>query len=370
MSGIPVRNIWLLMLYASDLFKIRRDRDNQSQEENPEDIPNFVAEILAKLVEERHRRHLSFGYRERHAVLNRVRGRIDTLETERKRLLSRGLVACRFEDMTVDTARNRFVRAALETISLLVVRNDGLAHHCRNLANGMKMAGVAGNPPTLRQIGAERFARHDMMDRDMVAAAMLAFDLALPTESVGTVSLPRPDRDKRWIRRLFERAVGGFYEVVLSPHGWRVRTGKRMKWQVDSKKRTPRAKEILPGMQTDIELDREYQESRRRIVIDTKFSPITTLNQYRSEKILNKHLYQIYAYLRSQEDDEDPFSNHAEGLLLHPSVGVSVDESVVIQGHRIRFATVDLAADTRTIREDLLRAVEPADVGSTVADVR
>jgi 5-methylcytosine-specific restriction enzyme subunit McrC len=116
---IPVRNLWLLMLYASDLFRTR-GIGNVGLEDNPDDLPDLVAEILAHAVEVRQRRRLNLGYRSRDAVLNRVRGRIDVLNTERHRLLDRGLVACRFDELTIDTPRNRFVRAALETISRIV----------------------------------------------------------------------------------------------------------------------------------------------------------------------------------------------------------------------------------------------------------
>jgi 5-methylcytosine-specific restriction enzyme subunit McrC len=44
---IPVRNLWLLMLYASEFF---RDIDSAkvSVEDNPDDIPDLVAEILSE----------------------------------------------------------------------------------------------------------------------------------------------------------------------------------------------------------------------------------------------------------------------------------------------------------------------------------
>ena len=38
-------------------------------------------------------------------------------------------VACRFDELTIDTPRNRYVRAALEAISKVVKRKD-LAHRC------------------------------------------------------------------------------------------------------------------------------------------------------------------------------------------------------------------------------------------------
>jgi 5-methylcytosine-specific restriction enzyme subunit McrC len=44
-------------------------------------------------------------------------------------------------------------------------------------------------------------------------------------------------------------------------------------------------------------------------------------------------------------------------LLLHPAINGDFDESVVIQGHRMRFATVDLAGSHQLIRDRLLGLV-------------
>ena len=228
---IPVRNLWLLMLYASDLFR-NRGIGKVGLEDSPDELPDLVAQILADAVERRQRRRLNLGYRSRDAVLNRVRGRIDVLTTQRHQLLDRGLVACRFEELTIDTLRNRFVRAALESISR-IVRKEELAHRCRSLANGMKAMGVFGIAPTPAQMSTDCFGRNDAADRFMVDAAKLAFDLALPNEEAGANVLALPEREVTWVRKLFEKAVGGFYAVVLQPQGWHVSCGGRLKWQVD-----------------------------------------------------------------------------------------------------------------------------------------
>ena len=350
---IPVRNLWLLMLYASELFRTR-GIGNVGLEDNPDDLPDLIAEILAYAVEVRQRRRLNLGYRSRDAVLNRVRGRIDVLNTERHRLLDRGLVACRFDELTVDTPRNRFVRAALETIARIVQRKD-VSHRCRSLASGMKAMGVSGDVPTRAQMSTDLFGRNDADDKFMVAAAKLAFDLALPTEVAGTNVLTLPEREVTWVRRLFEKAVGGFYDVVLQPQGWRIRCGGTLGWQIEQK--TSGIDKILPTMRTDVVLD--HAPSGRRIVIDTKFTSIVTSGWYREETLRSGYVYQIYAYLRSQVGRGDPLADHASGLLLHPSVGEAVDETVVIQGHSIRFATVDLTASSGEIRSQLLRLCEP-----------
>jgi 5-methylcytosine-specific restriction enzyme subunit McrC len=348
---IPVRNLWLLMLYASDLFRAR-GTERIGLEDNPHDLPDLVAEILARAVEVRLRRRLSLGHQPRAAVLNRVRGRINVLTTERHQLLTRGLIACRFDELTIDTPRNRFVRAALESISRVVRRRD-IAHRCRSLASSLKVMGVSGHAPSRAEIGTFRFGRCDANDQLMIAAAKLAFDLALPTEVAGTDLLYLPDREVTWVRRLFEKAVGGFYDVVLSPEGWRVERGTALGWQIEQQ--TTGIDKILPTMRTDVVLDSD--KSGQRIVIDTKFTSIVTSGWYRDETLRSAYVYQIYAYLRSQVGCGDPYADCASGLLLHPSIGAMVDETVVIQGHSIRFATVDLTGSATEIRSQLLCCV-------------
>jgi len=276
---IPVRNLWLLMLYASELF---RDIDSAkvSVEDNPDDVPDLVAEILSRQVERRLKHNLSFGYQSREAVLGRVRGRINLLYTERHQFSDRGKVACCFEELTVDTARNRFVRAALEEISKIVHRN-ALAHRCRSLAASLRRMGVTGERPGRSEVSVDRFGRHDADDQRMVSAAHLAFNLALPTEAAGTKHLSLPDREITWIRKLYEKGIAGFYDVVLSRQGWRVDAGKTIGWLIDSK--SPGIDKILPSMRTDIVLD--HASAGRRIVIDTKFNSVVTRGWYREETL-------------------------------------------------------------------------------------
>jgi 5-methylcytosine-specific restriction enzyme subunit McrC len=66
---------------------------------------------------------------------------IRILTTERHQLLDRGLVACRFDELTIDTPRNRFVRAALESISRIVRRKD-IAHRCSCVCQVVQICGM------------------------------------------------------------------------------------------------------------------------------------------------------------------------------------------------------------------------------------
>lgn len=356
---IPVRNLWLLMLYASDLYR-QLGSAKIAVEDNPEDIADLVAEILCHQVEHRLARNLSFGYENKVAIVGRVRGRIDSLYTERHRLLDKGKICCRFEELSVDTPRNRYVRAALEQLSKLV-KKAGLVRRCKALVMNLERLGVSKGKPSGYNGKSERFGRHDAEDQKMIAAADLAFSLALPTEFIGQHHLALPDKEVTWLRKLFEKAIAGFYSVTLEKAQWRVLAGRQFNWQVT--KKTAGIDAIMPSMKTDIIIDQ--RDTGCRLVIDTKFNSVTTKGWHREETLRSGYIYQMYTYLRSQEDPCTENTLSSIGMLLHPTVDKELDEVVTIQGHPIWFCTVNLGEAASSIRERLLLLLELVFIGET-----
>ncbi len=365
---IPINNIWLLMLWASVLYrdhtKHLRNQELAGSEEDPENIPNLIAEVLAYAVELRLKRNLSYAFRRRADDLRRVRGRIDLLRTERFALLDKGLVACRFDELTVDTPPNQYVMAALIHLARRVGQSNKnaakqLSTRCRSAASALAAAGVTRDPRLDEPRGRADAARQlryntNPEDRLMLAAAQLAFDLDIPTEQDGTNQMYAVQRDDIWLRRLFEQAVAGFFRVALSPQGWRVHYREKIHWNYSSSP-SKELQDILPSMEPDIMLNRS---DARRIVIDTKFTDITTPGWHRPETLRSGYIYQIYAYVRSQERNDDPASLNSTGVLLHPAIDDNVDESADIQGHRFRFMTVDLSKPSADIRDRLMAIPE------------
>ena len=350
---IPIRNIWLLMLYASDLYR-HHAKTQAGIEENPEDIANLVAEILCHHVEQRLGRNLSFGYQNKVAVLGRVRGRIDMLYTQAHRLLDKAQICCRFEELTVDTPRNRYVRAALEHLSSIKqIDKAKLRHRCRLLAMRLDRIGVSRGKPPGYSSKLERFGLHDAKDKIMLFVADLAFSLALPTEYGDYELISRNKGD--WLRNLFEKAVRGFYQVTLKDT---CEVGaSNFKWQVEDQ--TEAIDNILPQMETDITITNK--SSSECLVIDTKFEGITK-RYFRDEtlrRLHNPYIYQIYAYVMSQHAQDNPQSLKTRGMLLYPSVGDDYDESATIQGHEFKFCTVNLGDDATKIRDRLLDLLPP-----------
>ena len=199
----------------------------------------------------------------------------------------------------------------------------------------------------------------DAHELQMLAAAKLALNLSIPTEKSGGALLPTVNRSETKGWKLYENAVAGFYDVALSNRGWKVKQSGHIRWPASDP--TPGLPSIMPEMVTDIVLERSVHNASaagRRIIIDTKFTSIIGRSRFGKQTLKSGNIYQLYAYLRSQERPGESISRHSSGVLLYPSLGVDYYESALIQGHRISFATVDLSADSQTIRSQLLRIVD------------
>lgn len=359
--GIPVRNLWLLLVYAADLAQFRERFDGLAEESA--DLPELLARLLCLVVERRLHQNLTRAYVPRAATLNRVRGRIDWLKTDTGMLLQRGQVACQFEDLTYDTPRNRLVRAALLSMSARMGASKP-ARECRILARQLEELGVSETRPSRSEMARERISRHDAEDRLMITIAELALDLILPGEMAGSTSATRLDRDEILLRRIFEKAVAGIcVHEMHGREGWKVFPQKGLLWDVLEP--TDGFANWLPTMSADVVLERSRpDEVPQRVIIETKFANALTLNAYQAERFKSGHLYQLYAYLRTQADKGGAALSASEGVLVYPVLDKQIDEWAVIQGHRVRIATIDLRGHADAIKSRVLDLAQGSIGGS------
>lgn len=349
-SGIPIRNIWYLMAYASNITT-KLSAELRSSEEFLDDLPDLVARLLLKETRLRIWGNLTVGYRQKRDELSRLRGSVSHIQTVRRNSFARGKIICKFEEITLDTTENRLVRTALRKIGPLVKDSD-LVMKCRGAESLLEARGIGLLP---QNVGLGSLGRIPANPRDarMCALSILALQMNIPLQESGSQSLYSPAIDDNWLRTLFQKAVFGFYQHHLSKMEWSVRSGRRLNWETDNS--TPGLDSILPSMETDIEI--HNQKEGHKTVIDTKFSNILTTGQFGNKTLKSRYIYQLYAYLRSQEDCDDGFSTTSTGMLLHPATGYSLYEETIIQGHRFRFATVDLLGGPAEITTQLLNLI-------------
>jgi 5-methylcytosine-specific restriction enzyme subunit McrC len=96
----------------------------------------------------------------------------------------------------------------------------------------------------------------------------------------------------------------------------------------------------------------------RIILLDTKFTAASLVeNQWGKPVYDSGHLYQLYAYLRSQEQVSAEYRS-AQGILLYPAVQRQLSERVELQGHLIRIESVDLAAAWEEVERRLMEVIK------------
>jgi len=166
----------------------------------------------------------------------------------------------------------------------------------------------------------------------------------MPSEQEGIVGLLGLDRDAFKLYDVYERFIARFYSHHLSD--WVVSRHQKLTWPTED------ASVYLPTMYPDLTL--QHKASGQLVLLDTKFTAkILDLGMYDKPTFSSHHLYQIYAYLKSQEHRSEHHTT-STGVLLYPTVKHELSETVTIQGHAIRWETVDLSRPWDQIEEELL----------------
>lgn len=346
-AKIPIKNIWLLLLYASDLYQTLGKRQRVQLENNPEDLIKLAAKLYCEATKKRFMRSLSCGYTQQTQILNRVRGKIDILATVRQHLLEKGRIQCQFEVLTIDTPKNRYIHAAAHTL-LRLVKDKKLKIQCQKIISRFNTLKIGQS--THYDFKADYFDRSGTQDRYLLTLCRLIFKMAIPTEQAGVQSAEQINKTDTWLRQLFEKATIGFARVNLPASRWKISSGKQLSWQQESASNN--INNLLPNMLTDLII--EHSACQHRMIIDTKCTSIVRQSRSNKNKFKSEHIYQLYAYLRSQEKTTDTPSCHATGMLLYPAIDENINEHVIIQNHTIRFSTINLQEDSRLIRKNLL----------------
>lgn len=352
-TSIPVRNLWLLFLYASELYEHLPAEQRVSAENNPAGLPELAARILCDAAEHTLRRNLSVGYVERHETLTSVRHRIDHLSTVRGAQLQRGHVTCYFDDLTNDTPRNRYFTAALHLAGRRLrasTIDPDIAVRCLSLTSQLERAGVTLDRPNPNTPRRQVYGHYDRRDRRTMAAAQLVVESLMPSYATGKAQVHPLRHTHRSLRKLFEASMRNFYRVNLPD----CRVGARdLSWPSDGE-----LDSLFPAMRTDITVDRP---DGSRLIIDTKFTSALSAGAIHHEpRLRSGHLYQLYAYLNTQSQRGDPAADRAEGLLLYPSTDLApnINVSAAMQGHKLNIATVDLNMPPAEIRARLLELAD------------
>lgn len=352
---VPVRNAWYLLLYAWDMAPFRGSL--KGEVERSPTLLGLLARALVESTRGLLRRELGREFTARQAPVTGVRGRIDFARSLRRLDFESGRASCRFSELDIDTPRNRILRATMASLVRDPRVNPSDTKDASSLRHDLGVAVRAMEGVTLEKVTREAFRRLQLGRNDRAYALPLAIcalihRLELPTEHEGDHAIMALLRDQITFHSLFERFVRNFWRTHL---GDQLEVGSEsLRWfdELDCP--------LAPAMRTDISL-RSKAPPGRRLVVDTKYYRSSLTSGYGTARFHSDHLYQLYAYLRTQEHRSD-FYREAEGMLLYPTTTVDLDEVMKVQGHRIRIATLNLARPWPEIEARLLSLVAPPPV--------
>lgn len=348
-TRIEMRSVWFLLLYASDLLEklIGEDRKRLLSGERDNDLLDALAELFAARVDRRVRSMLARGYRRREEPLTRVRGRIDHLGTARGRLMESGRILCRYDEQTVDLPRYRAILVTLRRAARRAVSPE-VRRRCLTTAQMLERSGVSPVDPTALELSKEQFGHFDAEDKMLLVLGALVRDMCAPEHAPGTAELPEILRNEHALRKLFEKAVLGFYAHHLRPKGFTVKAESR-EWPATGE---PVDLNFLPRLNPDVVVRGHGVQT----IIECKFAPIFT--RHESKAMIDPHYMRQLVSYATVFRGEFPGQTRAVllGALVDGSEGRDVD--FAIDGIPYAVRQVDLAAGPAEIRAALHGALD------------
>ena len=320
-------------------------------------LDSLLASVLVRLMQQRLRIGLGHDYVDEIRVVRGIRGRIQFAESLKQHSLERGQLICEFQAFRANSLKNQIIRSTLARLAKLghfgpdVAFAREMQQKLRRLIRDLDGIDFVELTPEL--IRRQLYARvgHDHDYRLMLSICDLIVQRQMPSDLEGSrrALVPLIEHELLVLYNVYERFVANFYRLHLK--GWEVSAQKRLEWHAAE------ANERLPRMIPDVVM--QERASGKMIILDTKFTPHSLAeNPWGKPVFDSSHLYQIYAYLKSQEHLSEAHRT-AVGILLYPAVHNRFSEQVKLQDQVIRLESVDLAAPWQEIEKQLLELVGP-----------
>ncbi len=358
--GIPIRNFWHMLLYAWNEAPLKHEWALEAVEHAPT-LDALMASVLLKLMQQRLRIGLARDYVDKEQPLHGLRGRINFVESLKNLSVERGQMICEFQGYSVNSLKNQIIRstvARLVKVGQFGPETDPVKELQQKLRRLLRdLDGIDFIELTPELIRRQSLARNDHDYRLMLAICDLIVQRTMPNGpeaeaaiANGTIAngiVPLIDREELVLYNIYERFVANFYRIHLK--GWEISAQKRLDWHARN------TNERLPLMIPDLVL--QETSSSRMMIIDTKFTARSLIkNQWGKQEFDSSHLYQLYAYLKSQEHLSEAHRN-AVGILLYPAVQSRLSERIELQDHVMRIESVDLAAPWKEVERQLMEVV-------------
>jgi 5-methylcytosine-specific restriction enzyme subunit McrC len=263
-------------------------------------------------------------------------------EIVKRQTLQRGQVVCTFDELVLDVLHNRILKATLRVLASADDLDKQYRHELRLLVRRLEgVREIRLDSGCFRRV---QLSRNTRQYRLLLQICELTFYSLLPDEVGSGSRFADILKDEVRLSAVFEEFLKNFYSHEQDDY----QVGSDvLAW--DAKALTTDGMAYLPAMRTDITL----RSSQRIIVADAKYYTNTLAHFHGSSKIHSANLYQLYTYLQHMSGKHPGVQT--DGLLIYPTVKVSLMLDYELPQHRIRVATVDLSLSWPEIHEELLQ---------------
>lgn len=329
---IPIKNIYYLLCYAWNKLEEGELVDVNTDDES--DLLNLLGRVFLNGTKTLLKRGIDKQYITENEVYQGIKGKVNITDSLRKNLFPKGLSVCEFDELSADILPNQILKTTLQNLIKITSISPILKQEIRTIIYRLhEINTIVLTDNIFHQV---QINRNNSFYAFLLNISELIHINMIINEENGNFQFKDFLRDERQMARLFEEFIRNFYKIEI-PEAKVFR--EDLQWKMAGEKH-----HFLPKMQTDISI----KINGRKLIIDAKYYKETLQKYYDSEKIHSQNLYQIFAYLKNQDNEL------AEGILIYPTVQKSLSLAYTHEGHTIRIETVNLNQDWRGVKADLL----------------
>lgn len=309
----------------------------KQQTEMFENLEELYAEIIISVMEDVIKSGIEYNYIEVEEYVSGIKGRLLIDETINKGAFINKKNICCYDEYNVDNEMNRIIKSTLFELKKHDISKNRKLRIYRILDYFDEVS-----VKDLRFVNWElRFDRNSTKYRFVISMCKLYYDGLIKSQKQGN-KFQAYFNEEIALNRLFEKFLLGYYRKehrklkVSAPHiPWIVSDGKD---------------EYLPIMRTDVMLENED----RMLILDAKYYSKIFQEYYDKKKIRSAHLYQMFAYIKNEQEYVAD-RKIVDGILLYAKTDETdhLDCKYKIGNNYLGIMTIDLNADFKDIRNRL-----------------
>lgn len=333
-----------------------RRKVNVGIEECPS-LSDLLVHVLLNATDNILKRGMTQGYSVFGEEIDGIKGKVNICETLKLGRYRQGRIFCQYDELTSDILINQIIYSTLlDSAKIAGLSDENKDRIAKTLRRMPQTKRIQITEHTLKTV---KLRRNNTHYKFVLNVCRLLHQTALPNESLaGRLEFLDIMEDEQLMNRIFEKFLMNFYKqecrqdfpevsrsyirFQLTPYG------------MTFAKSTDEAYALLPIMETDVTL--YNPKTKKKIILDAKYYKDTLVSRYSEKgKIRRNHLSQILSYLMNQENETQPHTKAAKGILVYPTVDTDLDVSYVYKdtSHVIRVSTVNLNQDWRLIEQRL-----------------